>query len=308
MGKGKGIFRKRVAAFALVLYASVALVSAGIASAEGEGTDINWVEGTGQQVQLGKVASFNLTTDFVFLDGPNTVKFEEQYGDIPTGREIGSIFPMDQEQNWVVYFEYEESGHIADEEKNEIDADALLESYKNGNEEANKSKEAANQLFVDGWDIPPVYSDKLHSLKWSLLLHTGANEPLINYNVRLLTREGYISAILVSDPEHLAADIVTFEEQVLPKLTIVEGQRYADFNESTDKVAEYGLTGLILGGAGLAVAKKFGLLLIIKKFWYLIVVGIVGLGSFIWKRVRSLFGRRQAPGHHTESNSPDNQA
>ena len=35
-----------------------------------------------------------------------------------------------------------------------------------------------------------------------------------------------------------------------------EGARYADFNASTDKTAEYGLAGLVAAGAGLAVAEE----------------------------------------------------
>jgi len=48
----------------------------------------------------------------------------------------------------------------------------------------------------------------------------------------------------------------------LSKTRFEDGKRYQDFNASTDKVAEYGLTGLVLGGAGLGLAKaaKIGLL------------------------------------------------
>lgn len=53
---------------------------------------------------------------------------------------------------------------------------------------------------------------------------------------------------------------------ILPKLTVKSGERYEDFNASTDKISEYGLTGLILGGAGLAVAKKVGLLALLIAF------------------------------------------
>ena len=71
------------------------------------------------------------------------------------------------------------------------------------------------------------------------------------------------------------------------------GARYEDFNEKTDKVAEYGLTGLILAGAGLGAAKlvKIGLL---AKFWKLllglliagkkvIVVAVLAIGGAIKK-------------------------
>jgi uncharacterized membrane-anchored protein len=82
-------------------------------------------------------------------------------------------------------------------------------------------------------------------------------------------------------------------EQRMPEvISMVEfnsGNRYADFNSGTDKVAEYGIATLILGG----VAAKAGLfkallvvLLAAKKF---VVIGIVAVVAF----VRKLFGRQK---------------
>ena len=53
-----------------------------------------------------------------------------------------------------------------------------------------------------------------------------------------------------------------------------EGSRYENFDSSKDKVAEYGLAGLVAAGAGLGAAKliKIGL---IAKFWKLIVAGVI---------------------------------
>lgn len=254
----------------------------------------NWIEG-GKPVQLGKIASLDLGTDFVFLDSDNTKLMMTDSKDSPSGREIGSVYPKDPKQNWIVIFEYAESGHIKDEEKSKIDADAILKSYKKGTEESNKNRTKEEQLFVTGWDINPFYEDKTHNLTWSMLAEDAQKVPLLNYNVRYLTRTGYISAVLVSDPAHRDADRKVLTEQILPKLTPTQGQRYEDFNASTDKVSELGLTALILGGAGLVVAKKVGLIALIvllaKKFWIVVVV-LLGAG---WKFAKGILNRRQQP-------------
>ena len=49
---------------------------------------------------------------------------------------------------------------------------------------------------------------------------------------------------------------------LLASLDFAAGKRYADFNSSTDKVAEYGLAALVAGVA----AKKLGLLAVIAGF------------------------------------------
>ena len=268
-------------AFIVALSVMMSVTSVGHA----ESTEINWVEGTGQEVELGTIATLTLQPGLIFLDKDDTVANELSYGGVPSYKEIGSVFPMDENETWAVFFDYDDIGHIPDDEKNDIDADALLQSYKDGTKEANKEKEEANHLFVDRWDVPPTYDDNLHSLKWSLLAHDNNNETIINYNVRILTREGYISAVLVSDPEHLAEDRKSFENIVLSNVTVNPGQSYADYDETTYKLAEMGLTGLIVGGAGLVVAKKAGLIAVLvvflKKFGIIVVVAIGGLFKFL---------------------------
>lgn len=249
-------------------------------------SNLNWVEGSGQTVQLGDdLAELKLKKDYVYLDGKDSMTFQKENGGVPSGSEIGAVFPMKEDQEWVLFFEYEESGHIADKDKDKIDANALLNSYKEGTEGANKGKPAADQLFIDGWEQEPKYDEKLHSLTWTILGHTGNNEKLVNYNVRLLTRKGYVSAVLVTDPAELTKSRATMEKDVLSAFTIKNGQRYEDFNPATDKKSEFGLAGLVLGGAGIAVAKKVGLLAVMlglfKKFGIVIVAALAGVWRFL---------------------------
>ena len=117
----------------------------------------------------------------------------------------------------------------------------------------------------------------------------------MNFNTRILGRRGYVSLNLVTAPESLA----TYKGNATTLLAATHfntGARYEDFNEKTDKVAEYGLAGLILAGAGLGAAKlvKIGL---IAKFWKVllalliagkkaIVVAVLAIGAGLKK----LFG------------------
>ncbi|WP_068647220.1 DUF2167 domain-containing protein [Paenibacillus antarcticus] len=272
---------------AFIMAVCVIMTASGVvhADTDTQTQELNWVEGSGQEVGLGSIAKLKLQTGLQFLDKDDTIASELSYGGVPSNKEIGSVYTTDPNATWAVFFDYDDVGHIADDEKNDIDADALLQSYKEGTEAANKETTEENHLFVDGWDVPPTYDDNLHSLKWSLLAHDNNNETLINYNVRILTKEGYISAILVSDPTHLAEDRKAFENIVLSNFSVNSGEGYADFDESTDRLAEIGLTGLIVGGAGLVVAKKVGLIamlvVLVKKFGIVIVVAVAGLFKYL---------------------------
>jgi uncharacterized membrane-anchored protein len=56
-----------------------------------------------------------------------------------------------------IIFRFEEEGYIKDDEKNSLDADAILASIKRGNEAANREKEKR------GWptmtEMDPVFLD-----------------------------------------------------------------------------------------------------------------------------------------------------
>ncbi|GEN84766.1 hypothetical protein SLU01_30780 [Sporosarcina luteola] len=247
----------------------------------------NWIEG-GVSVDLGTIADVELDPDFIFLDGEDTQQMSVEYGEPVSGLEVGSIFPMDDSESWAVFFEYEETGHIKDAEKEKIDTKALLKSYKDGAKEVNKEREPGDRYYVTGWDVEPFYDEKTHNLTWSLLLEDENKETFLNYNTRILTREGTISIILVTDPQNREANKQLLDEKILAQLNVKDGKKYTDFDESTDKVAGYGLSAIILGGAGLAVAKKAGLIAVLlafgKKFGVLIIAGVAALWGFLRKK------------------------
>ena len=83
----------------------------------------------------------------------------------------------------------------------------------------------------------------------------------INYNTYALGREGYISMNLLTSLNQVEQD-KGHVQTLLGALSFNEGKRYADFDSSTDKVAEYGLAALV---GGLA-AKKLGFFALAAAF------------------------------------------
>jgi uncharacterized membrane-anchored protein len=276
--------------------AVIILLTISVPSAFAEETkpEYQWITG-GNTVDMGKeLSTLKIDPIVVYLNDADTQKMQEKIEGSASKKEIGSLFPADVKQRWYVLFEYDDSGFIKDDEKKTIDADAILASYTKGTEENNKKRSAENQLFVTGWDVKPFYEEKTHNLSWSMLAKDAQGNVLVNYNVRTLTRHGYISAVLVSDPAHLQEDKKALTELILPNLTIKDGQKYENFDATKDKVSKLGLSALIMGGVGLAVAKKVGLiaviLLFIKKAW--IVIAALVLGGY--RLLRGRLARRSS--------------
>jgi len=110
----------------------------------------------------------------------------------------------------------------------------------------------------------------------------------VNHNTRLLGRHGYMSVVLVAD----SSSFDSFQPEVdelVSNFSFKEGKSYADYVKG-DKVAKYGLTALIAGGAA-TVAAKTGLLKSLGKFIKVIVLGVVAFFVALRKKIAGLFGK-----------------
>lgn len=250
-----------------------------------EQSDIEMIEGPTTVVMGDNLVTLEVQESHYYLDAENTVKYNELLGNFATGTEIGMVLAEDE--SWFVVFEYEEVGYIEDQGSEEIDAEALLESYKEGVKEQNEELVEAGfaPSTVVGWDEKPSYDKKTHNLVWSIIFESEGYE-YINHNTRLLNRYGHVSATLVADPSNI--DVAKAElDKVLANFSFNEGKRYEDFDPKTDKIAEYGLQALVLGGVG-AAAVKSGILATIlalfKKF-FVVIIAVAG-GAFAWIKKR----------------------
>jgi uncharacterized membrane-anchored protein len=182
-------------------------------------------------------------------------------------------------------FEFNDLGYVRDDEKDKLDASAILKSIQEGTTYANeeRAKMGSAPIEVVGWEIPPSYNPQTHNLEWAIKAQSEGHG-FVNYNVRLLGRKGVMSATLLVDPEEMAQTLPAFRG-LLGDYTFTSGQRYAEYRAG-DKVAQYGLAALVVGGAA-AGAAKLGLFawlaVLLKKAWKLVVVAVVAVAS-VFKR------------------------
>jgi len=179
---------------------------------------------------------------------------------------------------------------VKDDEK--IDPDALLKNMQSSDGPANDERKrlGLEGLFTDGWQVPPHYDTQTKRLEWGIRLRTARGGQVINYTARLLGRTGVMSAILVSDPAHLSQNVAEFQRS-LEGFQYVSGEKYSEFKQG-DKIAEYGLAALILGGAA-AVATKKGfwaaIVAFLAAFWKLVAGAAVAVLAWLG----SLFKRKK---------------
>ena len=283
--------RQHVFAFAAFVLAGVVGSAAYAQEPERKG----WTEGP-TDGRLGELATVKVPEGYVFLDAKATKKFLEDGQNVPAGDELGAIFrPLPNDDYWFAVFSYDETGHVDDSEKNKIDADALMKVLKEGNRRGNaeRQKRGWETLQLDGWQQKPFYDMSTNNLTWSTVVSAGGSKA-VNHSVRLLGRTGTMSVQLVSGADAIDAATLEFND-VLRNYSYNPGKRYAEFTKG-DKLAGYGLTALIAGGAG-AAAVKSGLL---QKLWKVIVFAVVAVVAALRKFFAALFGKKEeeatAPG------------
>ena len=243
--------------------------------------NIKWQDGPAVGA-LGTLAEVRVPEGLVFAGGEDTRRIMEAMQNPPTGTEMGFVSPL--RPTWFVVFEFDEIGYVKDDEKNSLDADALLQSIQKGNEAVNeeRKKRGWSTLTIVGWEVPPRYNPETNNLEWAIKGRSD-NGLVVNHNTRVLGRKGVMKATLVTDPFRLQQVLPEYRN-VLASFTYSGGNKYAEFRRG-DKIAQYGLAALIVGGAG-AVAVKSGLF---KWLWKILVVAALGVAGLL----KSLFGRKK---------------
>jgi len=256
---------------------------------------------SGAVVLPGSLAALNLGEAFRYLTPADSQRLiEEGWGNPPGSGEgtLGMITPAAvnplAEEGWGVIITYSADGHVADDDASSIDYAELLkemqESTVANNEE--RAKAGYETITLVGWAEQPRYEAASRKIYWAKDLVFGDNpDHTLNYYIRVLGREGVLELNAVAGMSQLA-QVRESMKQVVGFADFTEGNRYADFNPSTDKAAAYGLAALVAGGVAAKTglfAKLLALLVAMKKF---VIIAVVALGGVAYK----LFRRKPAAG------------
>jgi uncharacterized membrane-anchored protein len=243
-------------------------------------------------VKLGDQATVKVPKGTVFIPNPQADRLMQAYGNGADSSLIGLFTPeADSADDWIITANFEKAGYIKDDDARNWDVKELLQSLRDGTESQNEERRSRGipELQVDGWVQQPKYDSATQRLVWSVSGHDKgqpiSGDATVNYNTYALGRDGYITLDLLTSKDQV-------DEQkpallaLLDNLTFNDGKRYADFNSSTDKIAEYGLAALVAGVA----AKKLGLLAIVlafvAKFGKLALLAVAAGGGAFFKKFR----------------------
>jgi uncharacterized membrane-anchored protein len=236
-------------------------------------------------------ATLNLTSEFRFLDSKDAQRvLHDLWGNPPDSDVLGMLIPAgasltDEKNSWVVVISYSDDGYVSDSEASTLDYDKMLKDMQQDarDSKAEREKQGYPAIEIIGWATPPHYDAAGNKLYWAKELNfSGAREHTLNYDIRVLGRGGYLSFNAVAGMHQLGM-VKERMPQVLDMAEFDAGQRYTDFNSSTDKIAAYGIGALVAG----AIAAKAGLfaklLVLLLAFKKVVIVGFLAIAAALRK-------------------------
>jgi uncharacterized membrane-anchored protein len=242
-------------------------------------------------VTLRSLAEVKLADGWLWLDGEGGRKFLRELGNQPGSSTLGVALPPDFDDSGVfAVYSYSDEGHVKDDEA--PDYDQLLRDMKESARQQSKARQQAKLSSVDllGWAEPPHYDKAQRKLYWAEKLKFGDEEELVlNYNVRVLGRTGHLVVNGVGGIDQLE-QVAAHSKTLLGVTEFLPGQRYEDFDPAYDKVAAYGIGGLIAGKLAAKAGLFAKLALLLKGFAKPILIGLVVVVGGLWKL---LTGRRR---------------
>jgi len=250
-------------------------------------------------------ATLNIPDGFYYLSPEDTkTVLVDIWGNPPaaaTGT-LGMIFPAQYTPvdagSWGSIVEYKADGYVSDADAETTDYGELLQNIKDSISENNeeRQKQGFPRITLIGWASTPHYDKAAHALHWARDLLFGDDmkaDHTLNYSVRVLGREGVLEFDFIAGLAQLK-EIEAAIPTVTKLVQFDKGKNYSDYVDG-DKIAAYGMAGMIAAGAGAKVAAKVGLLAIaavfLKKAWILVFVVFGGAVSF----VKRLFTGKKTP-------------
>lgn len=247
----------------------------------------------GAVVLDGEMATINVPTGYKFLDADQSEYVLTDLWGNPPSEVLGMLFPehvspLSDNFTYAVEITYDEEGYIEDDDAKDLDYDDLLEEMIEDTKAANEERVKLGYGSVEllGWASSPFYDSDSKKLHWAKeLKFEGADANTLNYNIRILGRKGYLNLNAIGDMSILPL----VKNDIAPILASVEfndGYRYSDFNPDIDKIAAYGIGGLIAG----KVLAKAGFFVLLLKFWKVIALGVVGAFAALKNKI---FGKKE---------------
>ena len=235
--------------------------------------------------QTGKIkldngnATLNVPKGFKFINAKNAqYVLHDLWGNPADATVQGAIIPENTGVTmagcWLFTVTFDPMGFVKDDDAKDVNYDDLLAEMKKDISDANpeRQKSGYGSMQLVGWASKPFYDENKKVLHWAKEIKFN-NDSIntLNYDLRILGRKGVFVLSAVGSIEQLNV-IKPSINTIISSIEFDEGERYANFDSSTDSVAAWTIGGLVAG----KVLAKVGFFALIAKFGKVILLALAG--------------------------------
>ena len=252
---------------------------------------LHWTDGEKLTLPNSR-ASLNTPPEFRQLLGKDASTMWEVLGGVEAPPGIEAMI-YDPKSETIVYFLKHGDGFVRLDDWADIDADEMLKSISESTEAENarRRENGVSPLHIVGWAERPHLDREKNTVQWAIESREGETGTNVNRVSLMLLRSGYEKLIWIGSKRDDDTGLLKAGQD---NFIANQGTRYTDFKPG-DKVADYGIAGLVAAVLGVKLATKLGLIALIavfaKKFAVLIVLPFL----FLFKKLKAFFVRGGTP-------------
>ena len=238
---------------------------------------LNWKKGP-SVVNYNKANSkINISSNFEILEGTDAHQMLYWLNGVDFS--YVDVYAMGQNSEQYMFY-YTDSGYVKTDDWTDVDPDKfineMIENYKASNSTRQQNGQAT--VLDVTWKKKPYLDGTYNSVYYAFNVTWSDNSSSVEGTAIILGKEGYTTASYVGGTDG-------YQEQLLLNLSKIHkfntAKEYKDW-KSGDKVAAAGLGALLATTLGVKALKPGIIaagLLLLKKFWFIIVLPFIWLGK-----------------------------
>ena len=239
---------------------------------------LNWIDGPQKMNFVQANSKIDINSNYAILENEDANQF--MYWSNGVQFSYVKIYAFNLNDNSQIYFFYDDAGYVKTDDWTKVDPDAFIneirENYKASNDERQKNN--LSYVVDVNWKKKPYLDGINNSVYYALNVSWSDNSSTQEGTALILGREGYTTG------KYIAGDN-GYNEQTLLNLSKIHKfnatKEYKDW-KSGDKVAAVGIGALLASTLGIKALKPgivAGVLLFLKKFWFIVFLPFIWLGK-----------------------------
>ena len=232
----------------------------------------------------------HLRPGFEVLLGHDAIRFREIIDAVANPDTEAEAVNFDAKSELI--YAWINDGYVSIDDWKNLNPDELLNTVKENTAAGNEVRRSKGvpTLEVAGWIQKPTLDPANNAVTWAFKVKQSDGVEVMNAVAVKLGRFGFERITWIGDPtlyQSSSNDLAL----AMKDFDFDKGARYGDYEVGKDRLAAYGVAGLVAGiiaGKAANVGMLAALVVAGKKFAVIIGVGVVALLS----RVKSLFRRK----------------